>query len=852
MLRVFTTLLITTLISLVSNAQDLSYYLPQDISYDENIPKPHTVLGHEVGAWHATHDKLVWYMKTLAAASPRVTLETYAHTYEKRPLLLLTITSPQNHQDLENIRQQHLRISDPQQSNSTTLEDQPVVVWMGYSVHGNEASGTNASLIAAYYLAAAQGPEIQQLLDQTIVLIDPSINPDGMNRFASWVNSHRSKNLDATPQSLEHNEAWPRGRTNHYWFDLNRDWLPLQHPESQGRLEKFHYWKPNVLTDHHEMGSNRTFFFQPGVPSRNHPLTPSRTFELTESIAQYHAKALDEIGSLYYSGEGYDDFYYGKGSTYPDVNGAVGILFEQASVRGHLRETDNGLMSFPFAIRNQFTTTLSTLQAAHDLRKELLEHQRNFYSTAIQDAVADPLKAFVFGAEDNVRNFHFLEVLRRHQIKVFRTSRDLRVAGNDYHMNDSYVVPLNQPQYRLIKAIFEQRTTFQDSLFYDVSAWTLPLAFNLQFDALDRRIFTSSLLGEPASNLTFPKGTLPVEASNYGYAFSWHHYYSARASSRLLEKGLKIKVTTENMTANGVSLRPGSILVPLQNQSKSAAEIFELMKTISEKDGVDIISLETGFGGNQKSWGSPTIEAIRRPKIVVVAEKDISGYEVGEVWHLLDQRFDIPMTIVSQDRIASLKLGKYNTLVMVNGQYKSITKSAKEKIKNWVSDGGTVIAWKNAAKWLADQKISKASYLKQEADTTSNYAYGDRNKLSGAQVIGGAIFEAKADLSHPLLYGYTRPNVPVFRNHQLIMERSKNPFTNPLMYTENPLLSGYISPQKLEKLRNTPAVDISHVGSGRVISYTDNPNFRAFWLGTNKLFLNAIFFGHIIESEVIK
>ena len=247
-------------------SQDLDYYLPQAINYNPEIPTPESVIGHNVGDWHVSHDKLVRYMETIAEASERISIQTYGFTYEGRELKLLAVTSPENQENLEAIRKQHLQLSDPSNSGNLDLSQMPVVVWMGYSVHGNEASGTNASMLVAYYLAAAQGSEIEALLKNAVILIDPSINPDGMNRFASWVNSHRSKNLDGNPVSLEHNEAWPRGRTNHYWFDLNRDWLPVQHPESQGRIEKYHEWKPNVLTDHHEMGAHRTFFSNQGCP----------------------------------------------------------------------------------------------------------------------------------------------------------------------------------------------------------------------------------------------------------------------------------------------------------------------------------------------------------------------------------------------------------------------------------------------------------------------------------------------------------------------------------------------------------------------------------------------------------
>lgn len=345
----------------IAHAQkkDLNYYLPA-IKYDAAIPTPEEFLGYQIGEWHISHDQQYSYLKKLAGLSPRIILKEHARSYEHRPLVHLIITSPANHSRLEEIKTRHLAISDPERSGEVDIADAPVVIYQGFSIHGNEPSGANAAPLVAYYLAAAQGPEIDRMLDEMIILLDPSFNPDGLNRFASWVNTHKNVNLATDPDDREYNEAWPRGRTNHYWFDLNRDWLPVQHPESKGRIEVFHDWKPNVLTDHHEMGSNSTFFFMPGEPTRVHPLTPKKNQELTSKIGSFHAAALDEIGSLYYSGEGYDDFYYGKGSTYPDINACIGILFEQGSARGHLQATDNGLLSFPFAIRNQVTAALST------------------------------------------------------------------------------------------------------------------------------------------------------------------------------------------------------------------------------------------------------------------------------------------------------------------------------------------------------------------------------------------------------------------------------------------------------------------------------------------------------------
>ena len=358
---------------------DLSYYLPKNVTYNQDIPTPQSVLGFEVGEWHVTHDKLVEYMKLLSTVSNRITIEDRGKTFEGRPILLLTVTSPENHKNVDAIRTQHLKLIDYKQSNQLNTDAMPLVVYQGFSIHGNEPSGSNSSLILAYYLAAAEGDEIEELLKNTIILLDPSFNPDGLQRFAYWANTNKSDFLNMDPNDREFHEVWPGGRTNHYWFDMNRDWLPVQLPESRARIETYNNWMPNILTDHHEMGTNSTFFFQPGVQSRVHPLTPKLNQELTKEIGNYHAKALDNIGSLYFTEERYDDYYYGKGSTFPDINGGIGILFEQASSRGHAQETDNGLLTFPFTIRNQFTTALSTLKAAQEMRGKLLKYQKDFY-----------------------------------------------------------------------------------------------------------------------------------------------------------------------------------------------------------------------------------------------------------------------------------------------------------------------------------------------------------------------------------------------------------------------------------------------------------------------------------------
>jgi hypothetical protein len=726
------------------------------------------------------------------------------------------------------------------------------VLYQGYSIHGNEPSGSNASLLYVYYLAAAQGTEIEEMLDNTVILVDPSFNPDGLNRFAHWANTRKSKNLSTDPNNMEQNEAWPGGRTNHYWFDMNRDWLPLQHPESRGRLNNFHHWKPNVLTDHHEMGTNSTFFFQPGIPSRTHPLTPKRNQDLTGALAEYHADALDAAQRLYYTRESFDDFYYGKGSTYPDINGSIGILFEQASSRSHAQESIHGVLKFPFTIKNQFTTSLSTLRGSADLRIELLEHQREFYREAQEEADNASIKAYVFGSEeDRGSAFRLAEIMRRHQIDVHKLSGDLEANGHTFSDGEAYIVPNEQNQHKLITAMFERRTEFSDSLFYDVSAWTLPYAFNTPFAELDNRQFSNSQLGEAVELDDYPQGDVIGGESEYAYLFEWDEFYAPRALYKLQKAGVRTKVATkpfQAVTSEGVTqFDYGTILVPLGTQDTNRETIHSLIQQAADEDAIDIYASETGLTPEGMDLGSGSFVDLSKPKVAVMAGEGISSYEAGEAWHTFDQKFDIPITLLTMDQFQNADLERYNIIVMASGNYSDLS---TDKMKQWVEGGGTLIAYKSAISWAKEEGLANIEFVKEEKDTSEVMPkpYAELSQGRGAQFIGGSIFNTELDLTHPLGYGYNNERLRVFRNSTTFMKKADNAYATPLRYTDDPLASGYISEENMEKIRGTASVVVSNLGSGKVITMTDNPNFRAFWYGTTRLFMNAVFFGDTISG----
>ena len=816
----------------------LDYYLDKNHQYDESIPTPEQVLGYQVGQWHISHDQLVYYMRTLAEKSNRIHIETRGKTYEDRPVILLTITSEKNHQNLENIRQKHHTLT-TKQGSDLDVDNMPVVVYQGFSIHGNESSGANASVLAAYHLAASQSQKTKNLLDNTIILFDPCLNPDGLQRFSTWVNAHKSIHLNPDPNDREFDEPWPKGRTNHYWFDLNRDWLLLQHPESRARVKTLTKWYPNIVTDHHEMGTNSTFFFQPGVQSRVNPMTPKKNQDLTFKIAQYHVQALDSIGSLYYSKENFDDFYYGKGSTYPDVNGGIGILFEQGSSRGHAQNSQHGVLTFPFTIRNQLTTALSTLDAAYHLRIDLLRYLQDFYRDSFQMSKSQKSNGVIFGSDkDPVRSFKLAKVLKQHDVDLYLLSQNIKKGDNHFDKSSSYFIPFEQKKHRLIRSIFEMQTEFEDSIFYDVSAWNFPLAYNLDYSLQNN----TSLMGEKVGELELPKGSVTAK-SDYAYLVSPHGYYLPKLIRLLHQSEIRFLVGSKQFQIDDKSYDYGTLLIPVVNQKINKDILYDSLIKFAHKTMLQIDGVPTGFGP-KIDLGSNNFSTVKKPKIAMVVGRGIRSYDPGEIWHLMDYRFQTPISKIDTRYFNQIDISEYSHLIIPSTSGDELD-DAKDKIESFVASGGTLIGYRNTINWLIGKDLLNVDVLKDDV-TAEKISFEERYDFLGAQRIGGAIFNTKLDRSHPINFGYSRDFLPIFRNSTLFLKADKNSYNNPIQYTSDPLLSGYISQRNLKLLKNSVPLKIEKKGRGKIIVFTDNTNFRAFWLGTNRLLTNAIYFSDLM------
>ena len=843
-------ILLSSIIDITGQSLPLSYYLPE-IEYDAAIPTPQSFLGYQIGDWHVSHDQVVAYFKALDAASDRIELYEYARSHENRPLYVAIISTPENLKNKEKIKAFHADLSDVSKASSISIKDMPAVLYQGYSIHGNESSGVNASLLVAYYLAAGKSNEVLSLLKNTVILLDPCFNPDGVQRFSTWANSHKGQTLITDPKSREFNEVWPGGRFNHYWFDLNRDWLLLVHPETRGRVKLLHEWHPNVLTDHHEMGTNSTFFFQPGIPSSTNPNTPWENQTLTEEIGKYHAKALDSIGSLYFTKSNFDDFYYGKGSTYPDAMGGIGILFEQASSRGHLQESVNGLISLAFTVRNQVTTSLSTQKAVLGLKDKLLAYKKGFYKDLSEKMSKETIKSYVFTDNDEVKLHNFLNILDQHHVEVYALDKNMTINNKSFKKENSYFVPIDQAQPILAKTIFEQVKTFVDSSFYDVSAWTMSHAYDLTYEST-----TVLPTGKKINiNQLTPAGKLIMEGNHpYAFVITPNQLHAHAGLYAIQQKGLNTKVMQQEMkTSVGVknmTFPMGSIVIPMQNQASSTNNITSLITEIAIQNQLTVYGLSSGNGVNEVTVGHPSVAALTMPKVLMMVGKGLRAQSVGEIWHHADQRLHIPFTMLEVDNLDNTDLDRYNTLLMPSGSYAAWGESELKKLKEWAGMGNTIITFGLATDWAVSKGlITLTSKRPTNAKHQDDGSYANADRELDAQYIGGSIFEAIVDLTHPLFYGYEDNKVSFMHSGTKFYEPTNNKYATPASYSDDYLVSGYLPKALKNDIKGAAAISVHKLGRGKVICFQDLPLFRGYWYGGMKVFNNALFYNSIIDRR---
>ena len=810
-----------------------NYFYPNKGNFDASIPTPEQFLGYAIGEQHTRHDRIVAYLKELDRLSDKVSFEIIGETFERRAQVVAIFSSPENHKNIEQIRLQHLS----NQTNGTNNKV-PLVIHLAYNVHGNEPSSSEAALLTAYYLTASQSEQTKEWLNNMIITLDPVINPDGRDRHTHWANMHKGTPPVADPNDREHNEIWPGGRFNHYWFDLNRDWFLGTFPETRNRINFFHKWRPYVQTDHHEMGTNSTFYFDPGKESSNNPIVPDYLYKnIYPKFGEYFTKATNSIGSMYFTKEAFDKLYPGYGSSYINFYGGAGFLFEQGSSRGHVQETTTIPITFGFTIRNQFTASLATITASLAEKESLIEMRKQFYVTAKQQATNSIIKGYSFGdAKDFNRTKAFIDLLLLHKIDIYK-------APN----STDYFVPTAQDNYIMVKSIFENQITYKDSTFYDASTWSLIHAYGLPFT----EVKSSMVLAEKV-NAPLVLNNTPIVKSNYAYLVSNNDYNIHQFIYALQSEGVFVQTATRTFSTNingeNKNFGYGSIIISVQQQKVDADILYNIISKASVAANIKVHTVSTGFSNSGIDLGSNYIKTLKKPEAAMIIGNGVAASEAGEIWHLLDQRLHMPITKIDILNFSRVRLERYNTLVMVSGAYNFLDKNSVDKIKAWVQNGNTLITIKSGADWAIKNGFTKFKLAVDSSTTKGRFDYDRASDMEGAKALGGSIFSIDLDTTHPIGYGFSKRKVSVYKNNSTFFQNSTSAYSTIAQYTNTPLVGGYLHPNSLKMIKNSPSILVGAEGSGRVILFADEPNFRGTWYGTNKLFLNALFLGSIMAA----
>ncbi|WP_445666456.1 M14 family zinc carboxypeptidase [Fodinibius sp. AD559] len=831
------------------------YYFPEvsETEFDEQIPSPAQFLGYDIGTHYTRHDRIVAYLKELAGISDKASFQIIGETYEKRPQVVLTVTSSENHSNIENIREEHLTLLDPEVPVLDPEEGKSIVA-LNYSVHGDETSSGEAAMLTAYYLIANQSEETQKFLDESVIHIDPAQNPDGRDRAAHWHNSFKSFPPVADPADAEHNQAWPEGRTNHFLHDLNRDWFAVTQQESENRVDFYHQWYPNVQIDFHEMGTNSTYYLEPTKPVRTwNPIIPKYHYEVMNPLlAEYQTDALDDLGALYWTKEIFDNISPIYGSTYPDIQGGVGVTFEVGSSRGLVQESDAGEVTFRSTILKHLHTGIATVRAAVNEKQKLFEYQKDFFRSALEEASSQPTKAYVFGDEDDPSLTHkFLDLMLKHRLDVYEVDSDIEQNGKRFEAGNSYMVPTDQIHYRVIHDIFEANTSFPDSVFYDITGWSLVHGYGIQYEELESDSYRN-FQGDQITKLPERNGTVKGGSSDYAYLLKWSDYNASPALYEMLESDLTVRVAHKPFTASITSNNKeefgyGSIVVSVREQDMSPNELYQKLRSVANAHNVTFYSVDTGMTPSGIDLGSTNIEPIEKPEVAMVVGEGTSTYEVGEAWFLLNMHVGMEVTKIRSQQFPRTDLQRYNTIVLVDGDYSDWNENAVDKLQRWVQAGGVLITNEDASEWTIEKELVSEDLVKRfPEDTTESkerYDYEEQADRWRADTIPGTILEADIDPSNPIAFGVPDRRQLFIKNSKFFLKQSKNPYGTVAQYIEEPFVGGHINEENLQKVSGTSAIVARSEGQGKVILFADAPNFRSYWHTTSRLFLNAIFFG---------
>lgn len=889
-------LLASLLFTTYTNASDDFVFWP-DADYDPAIPTFKAVLGYEPGERITWHADAIRYFEVLAETSPeRISVATYAQSWEGRDLVYVVVTSAENMARIDTIKSNMQRLADPRKTTRSEAQEiiktQPAVTWLSYGVHGNEISPTEAAMLTAYHLLASRGDQrVADIMRDTVVVIDPMQNPDGRDRFIHHFEIAEGLVPDSDRLSAEHNEPWPGGRTNHYYFDLNRDWFILTQPETQGRVELLQQWYPVAFVDMHEMGSDSTYFFAPGATPYN-PHLASNQRESLEIFGRNNARWFDTFGLDYYTREVFDEFYPGYGASWPSYFGSISMTYEQASSRGLVvRQYDGKDLSFAFTIRNHFVTSLSTAEAVVTNRQKFLTDFYNYRASAIEEGKTGSIRSYVLPTQnDQAAANKLVGLLVRQGVEVGRADSSFEACGESYEAG-SYVINTSQPAKRFIRTLMDTDVPMEKSFLaeqerrraknlrdeiYDVTGWSLPLMMNVRADSCNRSI--SGNFTTQGSELV-QAGKVSGSSGPVAYLVPWGSATAVRFLTNALRQGLDVKSSDKAFTHSDRRYPAGTLIIDVADNSNTLSDtVAELAATT----GANVISVDSSWVTKGPNFGSENVVRFNTPRVAIAWDQPTSSYSAGNTRFIIERQFDFPVTAIRVNQLKKADLSRYQVLILPtvgwSGSYEeALGKKGTANLKDWVAKGGVLIGLGNANRYLANPEIDLLSIRRENAvievdkekvksngngkggdekskETTVEGQYLTSNddymalitpEKGSPDSVAGVLVKSNVDSDHWLGAGVAPTLNVLVRGSDIYTPVKMDKGVNVAVFSDadDLLASGYMWEQNRKQMAYKPFVVAQRNGRGYVIGFTQDPNVRAYLDGLNIIFMNAILRG---------
>lgn len=814
-------------------------FLFLSIFVKSQAPSPDEFLGYPLGSHFTPHQRVVDYFKKVASSTKNMQLQVYGKTYEGRELLLAVISDEANMSRLEQIRTNNLSLANADKS-VVRVPKQPAILWLSYNVHGNEANSTETAMRVLYTLTQAKDEQIKQWLKNTVVIIDPCLNPDGREHYVSYYNMVSGKIPNPDPSSREHSEPWPSGRPNHYYYDLNRDWAWQTQVETQQRLVAYHRWLPQVHVDFHEQSYNEPYYFAPAAEPVHQDITPwQREFQVI--VGKNNAKYFDENGWQYFTKERFDLLYPSYGDTYPLYNGAIGMTYEQGGIRAGLAviTSDGDTLTLKDRIDHHFTTSMATLETVANHSEKLLSEFKKYFDQSLTNPPGN-YKTYVVKGQNIERLRKMAELLKRNQI-TFAFGGDKTTSGYNYETQkvetfkverNDLIVNLQQPHAVMANVLFEPQTLVTDSNTYDITAWALPYAYGLNAYGVKEAL---------TGNFSFieeKKEIIPIVNKPYAWVIPWNSVADAQTVVALQKKKIKIRLAEEDFTIGGKVYKSGSLLIYRAENEKTTKDLSALLADVAKNQNTVFYPIGSGYVEKGKDFGSNVYRLLAAPKIAVVTGPEVSSQGTGEIWHFFEQELNYPITMISPQNLSNLDINKINTLILPDGSYND---KVGEQLSNWISTGGKLLLIEDAISSVIGKRpfdIKKKEFKKEDKEINLR-KYAERDKSDLENSIPGAIYKVNIDQSHPLAlalgkYYYT------LKTDEKIYEPLENGW-NIGMLKDNSYMAGVAGEKVKKKLASGLLFGVQQFGKGTIIYLGTDVLFRSFWENGKQMFTNALF-----------